>query len=635
MRSVFLGRVKQIGVISILLIVILSYGLFFYVQSITESNIKESLFVQQRQRQLESTRSISNNIGSDINLILLMLDGLANSLYLQQGELFSEAAKNMMEEKYQEFSTIIDRLFVLDKNDIVALSITQRGSETFIGNDLSLREWVKETRSTLEPVFSNGFERQAIYTVFITQPIINRETNEYIGIVVTSIPTVKFFSHYGNVFDQSKQFLVAFDDEGTMLANGASDELVGENFFAPITQKFIKNNEVLNNLTRNLLAGHPGYGVYDYGKGERLTTEFPIIVDGKPIYFVQVVTPSAQIYSEINQVLFIERIKMFSLLAGTSAAVVVLIVFLIKWSSSLDNEVRRRTRELKESNERLAFANEQLKVQERVQKEFINIAAHELRTPIQPILGLSEILRSRLSRGTGVEGQDLLDIIIRNAKRLQRLAEDILDVTRIESQSLRLKIEEFDLNEVVSYVVDDYRNQLQKLNTGSMTTDISDNKVKLVYTANKENILIEADKGRIIQVVSNLMSNAIKFTRQIRSEGENGLQSQEQVKEKTISVSVEKNDPQKEAIVSIRDTGLGIDPEILPRLFSKFASKSFEGTGLGLFISKSIIEAHGGKIWATNNDDTNNDGSKGATFYFSLVLTQKQHENVHARMDGR
>ncbi|HEY9386000.1 MAG TPA: HAMP domain-containing sensor histidine kinase, partial [Nitrososphaeraceae archaeon] len=342
-----------------------------------------------------------------------------------------------------------------------------------------------------------------------------------------------------------------------------------------------------------------------------------------------------QIYSEINQVLFIERIKMFSLLAGTSAAVVVLIVFLIKWSSSLDNEVRRRTRELKESNERLAFANEQLKVQERVQKEFINIAAHELRTPIQPILGLSEILRSRLSRGTGVEGQDLLDIIIRNAKRLQRLAEDILDVTRIESQSLRLKIEEFDLNEVVSYVVDDYRNQLQKLNTGSMTTDISDNKVKLVYTANKENILIEADKGRIIQVVSNLMSNAIKFTRQIRSEGENGLQSQEQVKEKTISVSVEKNDPQKEAIVSIRDTGLGIDPEILPRLFSKFASKSFEGTGLGLFISKSIIEAHGGKIWATNNDDTNNDGSKGATFYFSLVLTQKQHENVHARMDGR
>jgi signal transduction histidine kinase len=633
MRSLFLERVKQIGVVSIILIVILSYGLFFYVQSITENNVRESLFEQQKERQLESTQSISKNIGSDINLILLMLDGLANSLYFQQGELYSETAKKIMEEKYQEFSTIIDRLFVLDKNDIVALTITHRGSETFVGNDLSLREWVKETKSTLKPVFSNGFERQGIYTVFITHPIINRDTNQYIGMVVTSIPTVKFFSHYGNVFDLSKQFLVAFDEKGVMLANGASDELVGENFFGSTTQKFINNNEILNNLTRNLLTGHSGYGVYDYGRGERLTTESPILVDGKPIYFVQVVTPSAQIYSQINQVLFIERIKMFSLLAGTSAAVVVLIVFLIKWSSSLDNEVRRRTRELKESNEQLAFANEQLKIQEKMQKEFINIAAHELRTPIQPILGLSEILRSRLSKSTEWQGQDLLDIIIRNAKRLQRLAEDILDVTRIESQSLRLKREQFDLNEVVSYVVDDYRNQLQKLNAGvMMTSDNGNNNIGLVYTPNKQNILIEADKGRIIQVISNLVSNAIKFTRQIRAEGENKGQSQE--KEKTISISVEKNDPQNEAVVSIKDTGIGIDPEILPRLFSKFASKSFEGTGLGLFISKSIIEAHGGKIWAANNDN-NKDGSKGATFYFSLALTEKQHQNLQARIDNR
>ena len=98
-----------------------------------------------------------------------------------------------MEEKYQQFDTIVDRLFVLDKNDVVTLSITQSGSETFVGNDLSLREWVSETRNTLRPVFSNGFERQGIYTIFITYPIINRDSKEYIGMVVTSIPTVKFF----------------------------------------------------------------------------------------------------------------------------------------------------------------------------------------------------------------------------------------------------------------------------------------------------------------------------------------------------------------------------------------------------------------------------------------------------------
>ena len=466
MKKFFIGKVKQVGVISIVSIVVLSYGLFFYVQGVTEINVRNSLFEQQKDRQLESARSISRNIESDISLVMLMLDGLANSFYFQQGELYSEATKKIMEEKYEQFSPIIDRLFVLDKKDIVTLSITQRGSETFVGNDLSLREWVSESKNTLKPVFSNGFERQGIYTIFITHPVVNRDSKEYIGMVVTSIPTVKFFSHYGNVKDSGTPFLVAYDKNGIILANGANDDLVGESFFGPTVQNFIEQDNILNNLTRSLLAGHSGHGVYDYGSGERLTTQSAIAIDGDTIFSIQLVTPSAQIYSEINQVLFAERMKMFSLLAGTSAAVVVLIVFIIKWSSSLDREVKRRTTELNESNQRLALANEQLKMQEKMQKEFINVAAHELRTPIQPILGLSEILRSRLAKGPEWQGQDLLDIIIRNAKRLQRLAEDILDVTRIESQSLRLKKEQFSLYEMVSSIVEDYRNQIAKTNTG-------------------------------------------------------------------------------------------------------------------------------------------------------------------------
>ena len=220
MKRLFLGKVKQVGVISIISIVILSYGLFFYVQGITENNVRNSLFEQQKDRQLESVRSISQNIESDINLVMLMLDGLANSFYFQQEKLYSDATKKLMEEKYQQFSTIVDRLFVLDKKDIVTLSITQKGSETFVGNDLSLREWVSETKNTLRPVFSNGFERQGIYTIFITHPIINRDSNEYIGMVVTSIPTVKFFSHYGNIVDSSTPYLVAYDKSGIILANG-------------------------------------------------------------------------------------------------------------------------------------------------------------------------------------------------------------------------------------------------------------------------------------------------------------------------------------------------------------------------------------------------------------------------------
>jgi signal transduction histidine kinase len=626
MRKLFIGRVKQVGVISIISIVVLSYGLFFYVQGITESNVRNSLFEQQKDRQLESVRSISQNIESDINLVMLMLDGLANSYYFQQGELYGEATKNLMEEKYRQFNTVIDRLFVLDKKDIVTLSVTQRGSETFVGNDLSLREWVSDSKKTMETVFSNGFERQGIYTIFIAHPVINRGSNEYIGMVVTSIPTVKFFSQYGNVKDSSTPFLVAFDKNGIILANGANEDLVGESFFGPVVQTFIEQDNILNNLTRGLLSGQSGHGVYDYGRGERLTTQSAISIDGEPIFSIQLVTPSAQIYSEINQVLFAERMKMFSLLAGTSAAVVVLIVFIIKWSSSLDREVKRRTMELKESNQRLALANEQLKTQEKMQKEFINVAAHELRTPIQPILGLSEILRSRLAKGPEWQGQDLLEIIIRNAKRLQRLAEDILDVTRIESQSLRLKKERFNLYDVVSNIVEDYRNQLTRASTHAKSDDGHKN-IRLILMLDGQDLTVEADKNRIAQVISNLLSNAIKFTRQEPKEEEETLETP-----KTILINVEKDDRQKEAIVSIRDAGIGIDSEIFPRLFSKFASKSFEGTGLGLFISKSIVEAHGGKIWAENNSNNNLEGN-GATFRFSLALSEAKHEDIHATID--
>jgi signal transduction histidine kinase len=627
MKRLFLGKVKQIGIISIISIVILSYGLFFYVQGITENNVKNSLFEQQKDRQLESVIGISQNIESDINLMILMLDGLANSAYFQHAELYSEQAKKLMEEKYQQFDTIIDRLFVLDKNDVVTSSITQSGSETFVGNDLSLREWVSETRNTLRPVFSNGFERQGIYTIFITYPILNRDSKEYIGMVVTSIPTVKFFSHYGNVRDSNSPFLVAYDKNGIILADGANDELVGESFFDVTTQEAIKSDLTLNNLTKSLLSGNAGYGVSDYGAGERLVTQSAIFIDGVPSFSIQLVKPISQIYSQINQVLFTERMKMLSLLGGTSAAVVVLIVFLIKWSSSLDIEVRRRTSELNDLNERLALAIDRLKIQEKMQKEFINVAAHELRTPIQPILGLSEILRSRLSKGKERQGHDLLDIIIRNAKRLQRLADDILDVTRIESQSLKLKKEQFDLNQIVSQTVEDHRNQISSSYQDSSNNDTH---IRLVFVPDKDEILIEADKSRISQVISNLLSNAIKFTKLERTE-DTRIPTREK-NAKTISITVSKDDRQKEAVVSIRDSGIGIDSEIIPRLFSKFASKSFEGTGLGLFISKSIIEAHGGRIWAENNES--NGYCDGATFRFTLGLSQAKHQDIQTVIDN-
>jgi two-component system, OmpR family, sensor histidine kinase VicK len=230
-------------------------------------------------------------------------------------------------------------------------------------------------------------------------------------------------------------------------------------------------------------------------------------------------------------------------------------------------------------------ANEQLKIHDKIMNEFINVASHELRTPIQPILGISRVLRSKIKND---EQLALLDIIIRNAKRLQRLTEDILDVARIESRSLKLNNELFELNGIILNVIQDVKDRIDNL------------KVKLLYDVKGDIISVEADKGRMIQVISNLLNNAIKFT-----------------KEGSISINIERKEDNQHVIISVKDTGEGINPEILPILFSKYATKSFEGSGLGLglFICKSIVEAHGGKIWAENNSD-----GKGATFSFSLPI---------------
>ncbi|MDQ3718422.1 MAG: ATP-binding protein [Thermoproteota archaeon] len=247
----------------------------------------------------------------------------------------------------------------------------------------------------------------------------------------------------------------------------------------------------------------------------------------------------------------------------------------------------------------------QLKSHDKMQKEFMDITAHELRTPIQPILGLTQLLKHQISDSTQIT---FLDVILRNAKRLEQLQKDILDVTRIESGSMQIHKESFNLNVLIFDVLQDFRTQLK------------DNpKINLNYK-NDGDVWIVADKNRIMQVISNLLTNAIKFTKS----GRILVQLTKEKSKKKIA------DSNHQVIVSIKDEGPGIDPSMMPRLFTKFASKSEKGTGLGLFISKSIIEAHDGKIWAENNresrrrsrrgDGSGGDYGDGATFSFSLPV---------------
>jgi signal transduction histidine kinase len=251
-----------------------------------------------------------------------------------------------------------------------------------------------------------------------------------------------------------------------------------------------------------------------------------------------------------------------------------------------------------------------LKEMDKMKDEFINVAAHELRTPIQPIIGLSEILRSRIRNNNhgdsqsniNAENQEFVDVILRNGQRLGKLVEDVLDVTKIESQSLELRKERFDLNELIISIIDDIMAaEAESMVYGLPARRKGKNNVKITYQPRP--LQVQADRNRIAQVISNLLNNALKFT----SEGYVVINTEKQRERNSNNHDV--------AIISVCDSGSGVDPDIMPKLFTKFSSKSFSGTGLGLYICKNIIEAHGGRIWAENNNN-----AKGATFSFTLPL---------------
>jgi signal transduction histidine kinase len=264
------------------------------------------------------------------------------------------------------------------------------------------------------------------------------------------------------------------------------------------------------------------------------------------------------------------------------------------------NSIKKYVNKQNELTRKLKDANEELKNNDRLKDEFINVAAHELRSPIQPILGLSEFLRSNKGRENNNSSnsaamslekeEELLDVIVRNSKRLRQLAEDILDVAKIEGGSLFLKKEKFNIKEMITEILSEYEQKIKNIKNIKLS----------YYSQGNDSITIEADRSRLCQVIYNLLSNAVKFT----ADG-------------SVTVITEKKDKDDNFILlSIHDTGTGIDSEMLPKLFTKFATKSQTGgTGLGLFISKSIIERHGGKMWAENNSD-----GKGATFAFSLPI---------------
>jgi signal transduction histidine kinase len=289
-----------------------------------------------------------------------------------------------------------------------------------------------------------------------------------------------------------------------------------------------------------------------------------------------------------NKINYVDSIGMTIYIEGKSTAMSYITIFNSLWKQT-------------DLYEKLEKSYEKIKSHDKMQRDFINVAAHELRTPIQPIIGFTEHLRTKI---TDREQLGFIDIIYRNTKRLKKLSEDILEVSKIENNLLNLNKEEFKIKELILQIISDYKKEAETKNIEFEFIDHYNN-----------DFYIYADKDRISQVISNLIGNSIKFITD-----EKGSKISISVKKRTKDKDEEDDDFDDNACsnnnmitITIKDDGVGIDKDILPILFTKFASKSFQGTGLGLYICRNIVKAHGGSIWAKNNNDR-----KGATFSFTL-----------------
>ena len=520
----------------------------------------------------------------------------------------------------EETQKLIDRLqnstknltegyyWIDEKGKIIAISnVNPNLIHSYGSIDLSNREYFVIPKETMSKYYSSAIESiDKVPRLYISFPIIekiNSSKSIFKGVVVSSIKIHELGNFLQSELTPQVASNVGLMDKNGIIIYARNPILIGKNYldakFQSLIPKEIKGP--YNSILERSLKGSSGADDLLLMGGNKTTISYqPVFIGGKYLWTLFVSAPH-QLATEVGNL--INNQKNFStLMVLTIGGVALGIAFLIlSWNKQLESAVNSRTTELKEANDSLKennklleLVNKKLSIHDKMQKEFINIAAHELKTPIMPILGDAIFLEKQFDAGKNEVKVDREQVssIIRNAKRLKRLASDILDITKIESHSLKLNKETFNIRDVIVSSISDIKVQITSSNPEQL------NNLHILY--NPKDIFVFADKNRITQVMFNLLSNSLKFT-------ENG--------NITIDIILEKDKIKNNdfVVVSISDSGQGIDPEILPRLFTKFVSKSFEGTGLGLFISKSIIHSHGGEIWAFNNP-----GNNGATFCFKI-----------------
>jgi signal transduction histidine kinase len=472
--------------------------------------------------------------------------------------------------------------------------------EQFVGADRSDRPYFQVPIDTRSPYITSIIPSiDGNLRFFISQPILSQD-REFEGVVVASVQPISVGRFLQSKISPNFQSITGLlDRNGVILYSSSDESQIGINVFSEEYRSQLQENlrQELSNLLRRSLQEESGFeDISSEGVSRTLAYQSMSIdgIDFGVLYVVRIHTFAEEITPVIESQGTLNAI--FIIAVGSITGAIALMI--VSSNRGLAELVKQKTSGLRQSNEslmkanrKLEEANEQLDEHDRPQREFINIAAHELRTPVQPLLGITELLSDKLQseKADGVMvSKEEVEMLERNAKRLEKLTQNILDVTRIEGNKLFLNKEKFDLNTKIENTIRDI-----KAGLNSKTDAI------IINFTPSPPLYVEADETTIYEVIVNLLSNAIKFTQK-----------------GTIDISVIREGDF--AKVTVRDTRTGIDLEVMPKLSTKFVSKSESGTGLGLYISKSVIEAHGGKMWAENNKD-----GKVANFTFTLPMSNE------------
>lgn len=615
-----------LSIIAALLICISIASYLFFIDisskinNIAIQNIKDNTELKAE----ELSISLSNKIES----ITTNLEILRNSpsIILQ-----SDLASNILNAAQNSTSDLTNAYVWTNKNGEIMWSsnfINKTSYEKFKGQNISERDQFRIVKSTLKPYFSTVIDSITnIPTVFISYPILIDKTNfdinlknnrinnstisyqqishileqqqqrqpqtnkTFSGVVFAGINSSSIIKYVNSEITPNNRSSISLIDKDGLILFSSNAEfnniVVNSKDYKENIKKYLdeQNQKILSTTMKKVFKEETGSVEINDKSGISSTIAYtPLYLNGQILFYV---TLSTQHNFVTDVDALIRQQQNFTMGSLFTIGIIAFLISIIMdlFNRKLKGTVEDKTKDLKTAINSLENANEQLKEHDLMQREFINIAAHELRTPTQSIVGYLELLRNFPENF-----KKYLEPLERNSQRLYQLTEDILDIARIESNNLKLNKERFEIRNLIKETIDDFTNKYK--NTKKNDFEIIDSNEKN-NLQNKE-IFVKADKIRIQQVLLNLLSNAYKFT-------ENGK----------IIIKIEKNESQIN--IKVQDNGQGIYNDILPRLFEKFATKSETGTGLGLYISKNIVEAHGGKIKGYNNPD-----GKGATFEFNL-----------------